>query len=106
MNSRLDHLQKMLRDQPNDSFLLFALAKEHEKNGELKKAMIVYEKLRKNDPDYVGLYYHLAALYAESEQPQLAKKTYEDGIKVAGKQNDQHALAELKNAFVNFELEN
>lgn len=105
MTSRLSQIESMLREQPNDPFLLFALAKEHEKNEEAKKAIIVFEKLRQLHPDYVGLYYHLAALYAETEQSNLAKTIYIQGIEVARKQNEHHALSELQNAYTNFQLD-
>jgi len=53
----------------------------------------------------VGLYYHYAALLAETDQNAAAKEVYEAGILVAQKVSDQHALAELKNAYLNWQIE-
>ena len=68
-------------------------------------AVEAYEKLKGGHPDYVGFYYHLAALYADLGEREKAKAIYEEGIKIAESAKDVHALGELKNAFVNFQME-
>ena len=55
--------------------------------------------------DYVGLYYHLGALHVAMEEPQKGMMVYEEGIEVAKKLNDHHALSELMNAKINLEME-
>jgi len=104
MENRLERILKMLETEPESSFLLFALAKEYEKEGEQNLTIETFEKLRTLDPNYVGLYYHLAFAYHEVN-PEMALKIYEAGIQIAQNQNDLHALSELKNAKMNFELE-
>ncbi len=104
-NSRINQLQEFLKESPKDSFLLFALAKEYEKQGEHQKAIDNYNLLKDLHPDYVGLYYHLAALLAKKADHQLTLNTYNEGILVATKLGDAHALAELKNAKMNFEID-
>ena len=59
----------------------------------------------KLNSDYVGLYYHLAACFVEIGDHNKALLTYSSGIGIAQKLNDLHALGELKNARLNFELE-
>lgn len=98
-------MKSFLEDDPKDTFVLFALAKEYEKLNVLKMAIETYEKLKQVDPDYVGLYYHLANAYVLVSDKENAAKTYEDGIEVAKKLADFHALSELHNAKTNFELE-
>jgi len=56
-----------LEASPDDSFLLFAIAKEHEKAGATDEALEYYLKLTATDPDYVGTYYHLGKLYEEED---------------------------------------
>ena len=105
MSQRYQQILALLAEQPGDAFLLFAKAQEERKAGQLDDAVASFEQLRAAHPDYVGLYYHLAALYGELEASDRADETYRAGIEVALRQNDRHALAELKNAYVNWQLE-
>lgn len=102
---RLDQLKGLLENDPEDSFVLFALAKEYENLESFDTAIDTYEKLRSVDPNYVGLYYHLGGLYAELDNPETALDIYTTGIQIAEKQVDLHALSELKSAKLNLELE-
>ncbi|KXK40039.1 MAG: tetratricopeptide repeat protein [Saprospiraceae bacterium] len=102
---RLNTLLSMYNEDPEDSFVRFALAKEYEKLGDINKALQHYVELKSVDPDYVGLYYHLAKVYEEMEEYEKALQIYEEGIKVAARQKDFHAVSELNNAKVNLELE-
>ena len=104
-NVRLESLKNLLVQDPNDGFLLFAIAKEYESIGQLDQALNHYEKLRTVDPDYVGLYYHLAALYQEMEDLNKALLIYDKGIEIAKALHDLHALSELKGAKMNLEME-
>ncbi len=104
-NWRLQQLTGMLKEDPNDEFLLFAIAQEYTKLEQLETAIDHYNQLKNMNPEYVGLYYHLAAAYAELELVKEAARTYEEGILIAQKLGDQHALSELMNAKMNFELE-
>ena len=102
---RLESLKNLLAEEPNDGFLLFAVAKEYESSGSLDEALIHYEKLRSVNPDYVGLYYHLAALYQEMDELEKALIIYDTGIEIATGLHDLHALSELKGAKMNLEME-
>ena len=104
MTQRLVDLMKLLEEDPNDSFLLFAIAKEYENQGLLDQAEHYYLTLYKSNPSYVGLYYHLAKLYESKGMVEEALNYYDEGIFMANKMHDQHALAELKNAITNLEL--
>lgn len=103
--SRLAQLQNMLAESPDDSFLLFAVAKEYETADDLEQALAFYTQLVEKDADYVGTYYHLAKLYEKIEQPERALETYAQGMDVARRIGDQHALAELSSAKLNLEME-
>lgn len=96
--ARLQQLYKFLEGSPNDSFILFAIAKEYEKIGNKVKALDYYLKLKALDPDYVGTYYHLGKLYESNEDFRTAFFTYKDGMMIAKKMGDQHALSELAGA--------
>ncbi len=85
----------MLGESPDDSFLLFAVAKEYEGQGRDAEALTYYQRLLTTDPTYVGLYYHLGKLYERAAQIQEAWKTYTEGMAVARQAGDRHALSEL-----------
>jgi len=102
--SRLDKLLRFLQESPKDSFLAFAIAKEYETAGQINKALNYYNNLKNNDPEYIGVYYHLGKIYEMIQQETLAKETYTQGINLAKKQGDFHSLSELNNARTNLEL--
>ncbi len=95
---RLSQLMNLYSQSPNDAFLQFAIAKEHEKNGQEKEALNWYLQLRQAQPNYVGLYYHLGKLYERLQDLPKAVETYRAGIVVAKEVNDRHALGELNGA--------
>jgi len=103
MSNRLQVLQQLLRETPDDSFLLFAIAKEYEKLSQPQQALEQFRELVRKDPDYVGAYYHLGKLYEQLDQYDNALLTYTEGMKVAQKAGDQHALSELAGAKLNIE---
>ena len=103
-NNRIDTLMTFLAEDPDDSFVRFALAKEYEKMGTLKKALDTYLSLKEKDADYVGLYYHLGGLYEVLNEKDSALTIYQGGIDVAKKKADFHALSELHTAKMNLEV--
>lgn len=95
---RIEQLQQLLQNSPNEPFILFALAKEYEKLQEQPQALKIYEQLRDNQPDYVGTYYHLGKLYEKLDRPAEAFKTYAKGMHVAQQAGDMHSRSELAGA--------
>ena len=75
MTSRLNQLLEFQNNNPKDSFILFALAKEYEKLEERDEALAHYLKLVEMDVNYVGTYYHLGKLYEQLDQPETAFAT-------------------------------
>ena len=99
--SRINQLKTFLKDNPKDSFLLYALAKEYQGSGQFDEALHQFQVLLEEDPNYVGAYYHLGKLYESMEQPSKAFFTYKKGMEVADLVNDQHAKSELAGAKLN-----
>lgn len=102
---RIQRLKSLIVENPNDTFALFALAKEYEKIGEVENSIQLFEKLLVIDSKYIGAYYHLGKTYEQLDEVKKALNIYEAGILVAQELNDLHALSELKNAKMNLELE-
>lgn len=102
--SRIAQIKVMLKEQPKDSFLHFALAKEYEKLEDLNQALVEYEFIRKEDPSYIGNYFHLGKCYEELDETEKALQAYTDGIVKGQELGDLHAVSELQNARTNLEL--
>ena len=96
--SKIQQIQEFLKKQPDDAFLIHALALEYIKAEDLEKARNLFEDLLGRQPDYVGSYYHLAGLLAKMGEKEQAIDWYEKGIVAAKKAGDQHALRELQSA--------
>ena len=95
-SNRLEKLLEFLQNEPEDEFLLYALATEYLRLNETDKALEYYENLINNHPDYVGTYYHLGKLYEALDRKPDAISTYEKGMEVAKKKRDNHAFSELQ----------
>lgn len=103
--SKIKQLARQIKNNPGDSFSKFALALEFRKEGEFKKSQILFEDILSNDPEYVGVYYHLGKLYEALDSLNDAKKMYEEGIEVASRQNEGRTEKELKEALLQVETE-
>jgi len=102
---RLKQLLNFHNESPKDSFLIFAIAKEYESVDNIREALTYYLKLQEQDPDYIGLYYHLAKLYEVLEENLKAQSTYKTGIEKAQAAGDFHAVSELNSALQNLEIQ-
>lgn len=96
--SRVEEIKKMLKTDPKDSFLTYALALEYEKEGKDKEATQIIEQLTKDDPKYLGAYYKLGQLYEKVDRMDDARSIYTHGIKLADEQKDNKAKGELEEA--------
>jgi Tfp pilus assembly protein PilF len=96
--SRIDILKGFLETEPNDSFSRYALALEYVKANRHEDAVREFERVRKNDPDYVATYYQLGKLYQQLANTHEAEKTFRTGITVATKIKDEHTRSELEAA--------
>ena len=66
---------------------------------------VVEMNVKTDEPEYVGAYYHLAALFKSEERMNEAMSTYIKGMEIAKKLGNQHAYSELQNAKFNMEIE-
>ncbi len=98
MANRVDEIKKMLKTDPNDSFLTYALALEYEKAENPKEAIRILEELNSQTPDYIGSYYKLGQLYESHDKFDKAIVVYTNGIKLADEKNDSKAKGELEEA--------
>jgi tetratricopeptide (TPR) repeat protein len=94
--NRIEKLNELLQQMPNDNFLRHALALEYIKLGNDEDARILFESILNDCPGYVGSYYHLGKLLERNGEKDLAIECYEKGMKEAKAANDQHAYNELQ----------
>jgi Tfp pilus assembly protein PilF len=88
----------MIKNEPNDSFLNYALALEYAKEGDVKKAIDLIEVLLSKDEAYLGAYYQLGKYYEECQESERAIATYRKGIAISEKQKNIKATSELNAA--------
>lgn len=97
-SNRLEMIQQLLAQNPNDSFLLYGLANEYKNQGDLPKAIESYHDLMERNPDYVAAYYQCGQAYEKTGNEAAAAAVYDKGMEVARRLGDAHALSELQAA--------
>jgi len=97
--NRLERLLEFSKTEPNDPFLKYALATEYLRLNNTEEALRYYLDLVDKHTDYIGTYYHLGKLYEQLGQQDDALRVYEQGIEVAKRIKDQHALSELMGVY-------
>ncbi len=100
---RLNQLLSFLEQSPNDPFIKYAIATEHLKLGKDMLALVHFNQLTEEHPDYVGTYYHLGKLYEKLDQESNAKSVYEKGVVIAERAGNYHAKSELLGALNSME---
>jgi tetratricopeptide (TPR) repeat protein len=103
--NRLEQLFSFLEENPQDPFLIYALALEYGKMHDFAKMREYFEALMLNFPSYLPTYYHAGKLYEELGEVALAKQTFEQGIELAKSQKDDFALRELNGAYQMFMMD-
>lgn len=98
-STRLSKLLEFLESDPNDPFILYALATEYNNLNDKEKAYSFYLQLTDKHPDYVGTYYHLGKLQEKDGEKEKAIETFQKGMQVARNKRDMHAFSELQGAY-------
>ncbi|MEL6673706.1 MAG: tetratricopeptide repeat protein [Bacteroidota bacterium] len=95
---RLPQLLAFLEKAPKDSFTIYSIAYEYLSRGDVQKAENFFLRLREQDPDYLGLYYHLGKTYQQLENQKEAENVYREGMKRSQAKRDYHTFGELQRA--------
>jgi tetratricopeptide (TPR) repeat protein len=96
--TRLEQLQQMLAQEPDDVFLQYAIAIEYFSVNDFEKALSCLKSIIANKSDYLAAYYQTGKCYEELKQFEEAKNMYEKGMELAQNQNKIKALNELREA--------
>jgi len=96
--SRLEVLTELVEKNPKDSFARYGLAMELAQQAEFDKALEHFRTLLKSNPDYAAAYYQAGQLLKEIGQTEEARRLFQQGIEVTGRQGNFHAQSELRAA--------
>lgn len=98
MSNRINQILAFLVDTPNDPFLNYALAQEWWKAGDKENALLKYQWLVAEHPNYVATYYHLGKCLIDIGEKAAAMEVFDKGISIAKSLKEQHSLSELQSA--------
>jgi tetratricopeptide (TPR) repeat protein len=100
MPTRLELLQDMLKKEPLDPFLNYAIALEKANAGDVQEAISIIEGILQRDENYLGAYYQLGKYYESTAQKEKAISIYRRGMEIAKKQDNRKTLGELNTALM------
>lgn len=98
---RIRQLEAFLEKEPNDPFLLYALATEQAEEAP-QAAKTYFDRLLADFPDYGATYYHAAALYEALGLIPQADAIYRKGLEALQAAGEAKALGELRMAYDDF----
>ncbi|MCS6851793.1 MAG: hypothetical protein NZ700_11565 [Gemmataceae bacterium] len=93
--SRKEQLEAMLRDDPHDPFLHYALAMECVSEGNDEEAIRRFGDLIDRHPDYPPAYMQGGQALARLGRPAEAAEWWRRGIEAARRVGDRHAADEM-----------
>ena len=97
---RLTILNEYLAQDPNDDFVLYAIALEYQRLNKLDEAITQLELLKHKNEIYLPLYYTLGKIYEEAQQIDKAIIAYRAGKTIAIAQKNKKILGELNEALL------
>src|SRR5690348_12183173 len=100
---RLEQLQRMLQQTPDDPFLLYGIALEYKKANDTAQAIEYLDRTVRADPGYCYAYFQRGQVHESMGDLEAAKQAYRHGIEAADKKGDQHARSELEGALAMIE---
>jgi Tfp pilus assembly protein PilF len=93
--SRIEQIRELIRDDPNDAMLRFALGNEYFQTGQFPKAIEALTAALQIDPEYAFVYIQLAQAYEQSGQLDMARQTVEAGRGPAARNGDPNLRRQL-----------
>ncbi|MFN6962302.1 MAG: tetratricopeptide repeat protein [Pyrinomonadaceae bacterium] len=83
MQNRIEVFEQMLAADPDNTMVMFGLAKEYEKAGEYEKVISILETYLAKADDEGNAYGTLAQAYARTGRREKAVETYRKGIEIS-----------------------
>ena len=98
MTTRLEKLQEMAAQDPQNAFLRYGLAQELANQGRLEEAVAEFQKLIEIQPDYCYAYFHGGRTLEKLGRIEEARSLYRSGIEASSRAGDMHARSEIEAA--------
>lgn len=91
-----EQILEMLRQEPDDAFLLYSLAMEESKGGHVEVACEVFDRILMLDPDHVASYHQKGQVLMQAGQAEEAFRVLQLGVERAHALGNEHAAAEMQ----------
>ena len=95
-DSRLEMLQGILTQDPNNKLARYGLAMEYANADQVDAALAEFQKLIALDPTYANAYFMGAQALQKAERNDEAKSMLQQGIAAAQKVGNRHAESEMQ----------
>ncbi len=86
----------MLERQPNDPFLLYGMAMEFKKTGDLTRSLEYLSRVLAAEATNCAAWMQLGQVHELNREVESAKHAYGQGIRAAGQIGDRHAAEEMR----------
>jgi len=93
---KLAGLKEILALDPKNSFARYGIAMELAARGETAAALLEFDTLLANDPDYTAGYFMSAQTLSNSGRTNEAIERLKAGISCAARAGNRHALSEMQ----------
>jgi tetratricopeptide (TPR) repeat protein len=93
---RLQMLQDLLAQDPNNQLARYGLGMEYSGKGDVDGAVAEFRKLVEMNPDYANAYFMAAQTLAKAERTDEAKQLLRQGITAAARTGNHHAQSEMQ----------
>jgi predicted Zn-dependent protease len=94
--NKIAALTEILQADPTNAFARYGLAMEHISEGNTDTALAEFTNLIQHNPDYVPAYQMSAQTLAKLGRTEDALDRLHNGIAVANRTGNQHALSEME----------
>jgi tetratricopeptide (TPR) repeat protein len=95
MATRREKLEEMLKAEPEDTFLRYALALELDKEGDHDHSLALLTGLIEGSPPHVPAFFMAGQQLARLSRIDKARDVLRAGIEEARQQQNQHAAGEM-----------
>lgn len=102
---RMEQIEALLAETPDDAFLRYGLAMEHASAGDDAACVVVLRDLiaRHAASPYVPAYLQCGQALARLDRTEEACAVLREGVAVAGKAGDTHAQGEMQGLLASLE---
>ena len=98
MPARQEQLRKLLERTPDDAFLVYALAMEHRKAGELDDALRLLSRTTDLDANYAYAHFQRGQIHESRGDVPAAREAYSAGVAAAQRAGDAKGAGEIGGA--------